>query len=160
MTAVSGNTDVSRRVIQDVYNTLHCAPRPTPPPADPSQALHFPLGQTNWYECLSRTATAGETLCSILHDYTNRHLGFIGPLWVRGFLNRFHKSPILQSSLYLSASVPSSFHLLVISFVSLRPSPVPAILLRSHSTDGSFSQDSPAVQPVATLTHFAQTRYL
>jgi hypothetical protein len=137
-----------------------CTPLSTPHHPHPTPVKSYishsdKLIDTN----VSRTAT----LCSILHDYTNRHLGFIRLLWVRGFLNGFHKSPILQSSLYLFVSVPSPSHLPVISFVSSLPYPapsVPAILLRSHFTDGSVSQGSQSVLSLPQLTHFARTRCL
>lgn len=49
------------------------------------------------------------TLCSILHDYTNRHLQFVRLPWIRGFVNGFHRSPILQSSFYLFVFSALSF---------------------------------------------------
>jgi hypothetical protein len=61
------------------------------------------------YMNVSHTATARETLCSILHDYANRQLRFIRLLWIRGFVNGFHKSPILQSSFYLFVFSAVSF---------------------------------------------------
>lgn len=61
------------------------------------------------YMNVSNTATARETLCSILHDYTNRQLRFTRLLWIRGFVNGFHNSPILQSSFYLFVFSAVSF---------------------------------------------------